>query len=699
MSAYWKVLITLSIRNLFSHWLKTLIVGGLIFFGTALVVVGTALLDTVERSMSKSITSSVAGHLQLYSSKAKDKLALFGGMFMGAEDIGRIPNFEVLKNIVEKVPNVEAVVPMGLDLASVTGGNDIDRLTTELREAVKEGRWDRVDVISEQLRQIGAQIKGELSARFSISSKPEEITANIAFLDKLATPELWQGLHDPNPEPVFQFIETKIAPLSTEGLLIYLRYLGTDVEQFKQRFDRFKVVKGESIPSGRRGFLFNDKFYEDQIKHKVARDLDKLNTEVTQNKKTIAEDPLLKSLAEQVSKQQRRITYQLEPGERAHVEADLRGLLKEQDPKLSLEELVTRFLTVDDSNIQERHAFFYAKIAPKVDLYQVKVGDVMTIRAFTRSGYLKAVNVKVYGTFKFEGLEKSDIAGGHNIMDMLTFRDLYGLMDDTRRRELDEIKASAGVKDVDRATAEEDLFGEASGTVGSQAATGFDEFEGAKLTGERERMEALMNQVFDQKMIDDGVALNAAVILKDPKKQGETQTAIEAAMTANKLDIQVTDWQTAAGIVGQFIYVIRGVLYIAIFVIFLVALVIITNSMVMATMDRVTEIGTMRAIGAQRGYVTTMLLVETVVLGMVAGTMGALAGAGIVGLWMGTVGLPATTDILVFLFAGPRLYPTVALSNVVFAYVVVLVVSLLATMYPARLATRIQPVVAMQGKE
>jgi ABC-type lipoprotein release transport system permease subunit len=94
-----------------------------------------------------------------------------------------------------------------------------------------------------------------------------------------------------------------------------------------------------------------------------------------------------------------------------------------------------------------------------------------------------------------------------------------------------------------------------------------------------------------------------------------------------------------------------------------------------------------------------MLLVETVVLGMVAGTMGALAGAGIVGLWMGTVGLPATTDILVFLFAGPRLYPTVALSNVVFAYVVVLVVSLLATMYPARLATRIQPVVAMQGKE
>ncbi|MFO0728554.1 MAG: FtsX-like permease family protein [Myxococcota bacterium] len=696
--SYWRVLVTLSLRNLLTHRIKTLVVGGLIFFGTALVVLGTALLDSVELSMSRSITSSLAGQLQIYSKKAKDKLALFGGAFMGAEDIGRIPSIEALKETALKVDNVEAVVPMGLDMASITGGNDIDRLTTELRAAVKAEQWDRAEVLIGQMRQISVGLKEELTARLKISSKPEEISTNIANLDSLQGPALWEALHGPNPEPTYQFLETKIAPLSTEGLLIYIRYLGTDIEEFKHRFDKFKVVKGSEIPKNQRGFLFNDKFYEDHIKHKVARDLDQLFEALTEKKKTIATDPALKTIADQVAKQQRRITYELEPAKRPILEEKLRTLLKLPDPALKLEDLVTRFLTVDDSNLVERHKFFYDVIAPMVELYQVKVGDVLTITAFTRSGYLKSVNVKVYGTFKFDGLDKSELAGGHNIMDLMTFRDLYGFMDDARLKELADIKASAGVKDVNRATAEEELFGEGAGTVKSDTATGFDEFEGAKLTGERERMDALMKQVFDQRAIDDGMALNAAVILKDPKKLWETKKSLEAALAAAKLDVQVIDWQTAAGIVGQFIWVIRAVLYIAIFIIFLVALVIINNSMVMATMDRVTEIGTMRAIGAQRAYVMWMFLVETLVLGFIAGTLGAGAGAGLVTM-LGHNGIPAATDVLVFLFGGPKLYPAFSVGNLSFAFVVVMLVSLVSTLYPARLATRIQPVVAMQTKE
>ena len=48
---------------------------------------------------------------------------------------------------------------------------------------------------------------------------------------------------------------------------------------------------------------------------------------------------------------------------------------------------------------------FYELIAPVIDLYAIDVGEVMTVRAFTRSGFLKSVNVKVYGIFRFKGLE------------------------------------------------------------------------------------------------------------------------------------------------------------------------------------------------------------------------------------------------------------------------------------------------------
>ncbi len=89
------------------------------------------------------------------------------------------------------------------------------------------------------------------------------------------------------------------------------------------------------------------------------------------------------------------------------------------------------------------------------------------------------------------------------------------------------------------------------------------------------------------------------------------------------LSMKVVDWQKAAGLVGQFILVIRGVLYVAILIIFVVAVVIINNSMVMATMERVTEIGTMRAIGAGRRLVLIMFMLETMVLGGLAGLLGA----------------------------------------------------------------------------
>jgi ABC-type lipoprotein release transport system permease subunit len=94
-----------------------------------------------------------------------------------------------------------------------------------------------------------------------------------------------------------------------------------------------------------------------------------------------------------------------------------------------------------------------------------------------------------------------------------------------------------------------------------------------------------------------------------------------------------------------------------------------------------------------------MFFAETLALGILAGTLGALAGAGFVG-WLGSVGISANNqDILIFLFGGPRLFPTVSLGNLVFAFCVVVIVSVASTLYPARLATRIQPVVAMQAKE
>jgi ABC-type lipoprotein release transport system permease subunit len=699
--SYWWVLTVVSLRNIVAHRVKSLVVGLLVALGVFLVITGTALLDSVEDSMSKSVTSSLAGHVQLYSADARDDLALFGSMMMAQEDIGRIESFEALRQVVEPLANVEAVVPMGIDFASVTSGNEVDKLADRLRTAVANDDKRAIRDIRAQLALIVGALRKETEAAMAIAQNPEEVQARIPILDRVVSDEFWDRTLDDTPELAIQHIESKVAPLFRDGLQVYLRYVGTDLEKFRKHFDRFEIVKGQVVPPGRRGFLFADRFYETQVKHKVARDLDKIYEWVVREGKHIDEDKMLGALVRQIRGQYRRITQQLRPDDAELLRQDLSKLLGASMEDLDV--LLERFLSVDDENIETRYRYFYEHIAPKLELYQIPLGQPMTIRAYTRSGYLKAINIFVYGTFNFRGLETSDLAGAANLMDIASFRDLYGLMSERRREELQTIKASvqaqtlAQPEDVEAA-----FFGNNGIDVEAQAPPDesvFDEFASGKLRPAEEARSASIQEILSTRDINEGVALNAAVVLKNTKTLEATKIRIEEALAQTGFRIKAVGWAEAAGIVGQFITVIRIVLYAAISIVFLVALVIINNTMVMATLERTTEIGTLRAIGAQRGVILCMFLLETVVLGFIAGGLGACLGAAFIA-WLGHVGIPAgTQDVLVFLFGGPRLYPGFGASNVLLALTSILLVSLASTLYPARMASRIQPVVAMQGKE
>lgn len=688
-----RMLVLLAFRNLFSHRVKTAIVGLILVFGTLLVVMGTALIDSIERAMERSITSSVGGHLQVYSAKGKDDLALFGSMIMGQDDIGRVDDFSKLKQALSDVPGIEAVVPMGIDLASVTAPGELEAALEQLRAAVREGDPARRAELSARVKELLGQMLEERKNSAAIASDTTELEEEMARIERGRSDALWADF-EARPLEVLEFLDTKVAPLGEEGRMMYFRYLGTDVDQFVDHFDRFEIVKGERIPPHTRGFMFNDRFYERSVKHRVARRLDWLERELHEKGRTIAEYPGLDARVRRLSRQYRRITYQLDPDEAELLTTKLKAFLPQV--KGDLPELLSAFLTVTDENFDERYAWFYEHIAPLIDMYAIDVGDVMTIRAYTRSGFLKAINIKLYGVFRFKGLEKSDLASGHSLVDMLTFRELYGLMTEAKQAELEDIRAEVGIEEVSADEAEMAFFGEDDAVVSEAEDTGFDEFEGVDLKTKAAMVDVAAE--FSPQEVEQGLALNAAIVLEDRDRIEETKAAVEAALDRAGLEMKVVTWQEAAGLVGQFILVIRGVLYVAILIIFVVAIVIINNSMVMATMERVTEIGTMRAIGAQRGVVLAMFMLETLVLGALAAVLGGALGVAVIEYWSAN-GLEAPSNELIFLFGGPELFPDISPANVVTGFVVIILVSLISTLYPAFLATRIQPVSAMRDQE
>jgi hypothetical protein len=451
--------------------------------------------------------------------------------------------------------------------------------------------------------------------------------------------------------------------------------------------------------------------YDEQIKLKAARRLDKIKEGIDSQGESIAQTPDLARMVRENVSQVREILLQLDAAKTTDFRAKLQRELGSKETDVG--KLLAAFFQTDDQNFHRRYDFFYRELAPSLELYRVRIGDTLTIKAFTRSGYVQSVNVPVYGTFQFQGLEKSTLAGALNLMDLVSFRELYGFMSGEKLAEVQALQKAAGARDVSRENAEAELFGIKSEEAPPDKAPGKTARKieatttpgvapvmrdlGETLGGKLQREEA-RSRVFPPGEVETGVVLNAAVILKDAAKIPETMAAIEAQGTKDGLSLKAIDWKSAAGLIGQFIDVARNVLYVAILIIFMIALVIINNALVMATLERVREIGTLRAIGAQRRFILAMLVIEAIVVGAVFGGLGAGLGAVVVSI-IGKIGIPAKSDVWFFFFSGPRLHPFIGTSNVIAAFIIVLLVSAFSSFYPAWLAMRVTPRQAMQEDE
>jgi ABC-type lipoprotein release transport system permease subunit len=694
------LIVRVAFRNLFRSRIN-LLIGAIIFFGTLLLVVGGALLDSLLGAMSRSIVGTVSGHVQIYSARSRDDLAIWPPM--GNEpDLSPLPDFEQLERALSRLPNVKAVVPMGINGSLITSGNTVDLTLEELRGVVRQEKERgstpalaaKRQSLEEHVRQIVRVLHDDLSRATEMMTAESRDPEAAAAVERASSDAFWRDF-DRDPYGALEFLENKVAPQLPDGDLIQLRYVGTDLDGFARSFDRMEIVDGTAVPAGHRGMLLSKFTYEQFLKLKTARRLDLMKEAIDTGSK-IATDPTLQRFVRENRSQTREILLQLDRINTEQAVARLRAFLGRTGG--TLEELLSAFFDVDDANFQQRYDFFYRQLAPLLELYRLKPGDVLTITAFTRSGYVQSLNVPVWGTFQFKGLEKSPLAGNISLMDLVSFRELYGYLSADKRSEIEALKKEAGAKEVDRSRAEEELFG-SSRKVVAQATPGLiDEKESFQGSAAELRRKDLAVRVYDQADIGRGVVLNAAVILKDPRQLEHSLREINQLSEREQLGIKAISWQQAAGLLGQFVGVARLVLYIAVLIIFVVAMVIINNAMMMATLRRTAEVGTMRAIGAQRSFVLSMVLAETLTLGMVFGLLGAAAGVGIVAL-LGSYGIRATADVMYFFFSGPRLYPHLTPGTVVGALIIVVVVSALSTLYPAFLAARVPPVRAMQTDE
>lgn len=161
--------------------------------------------------------------------------------------------------------------------------------------------------------------------------------------------------------------------------------------------------------------------------------------------------------------------------------------------------------------------------------------------------------------------------------------------------------------------------------------------------------------------------------------------------TGQKLD--VSTWEDELSFLTWILVALKGLQTILLFVLLVIVIVGILNTLAIAIRERTREIGTLRAIGMQRRKVLELFLLEMLLLGVLGSVGGALSAAALSAA-LNAAHVPVPEAFLMFLMQD-HLRLLVTPGIVLWSAVFVTAVTAVAAIYPSWKASRLAPVTAM----
>jgi len=197
----------------------------------------------------------------------------------------------------------------------------------------------------------------------------------------------------------------------------------------------------------------------------------------------------------------------------------------------------------------------------------------------------------------------------------------------------------------------------------------------------------------------DALALTDAgawsfILLKAKEGQAAAlQRELRHAFSAQP-EFRVLSWRSAAGSTALAMFAVQMVFYIGLGFVAMGAVLVIMNALVISVLERSSEIGTMRSLGAPAGFIRGLFVAESMMLTTGAAVLGLLLGLLFVSL-IQKAGFNLSNPLLVSLFGGSTLRLRITLFSALLHLALAMAVGALAWIYPVALAMRVQPLTAM----
>ncbi len=311
----------------------------------------------------------------------------------------------------------------------------------------------------------------------------------------------------------------------------------------------------------------------------------------------------------------------------------------------------------------------------------VGVNDAIIVTSFSPFG-IKIREVKVKGIFRFNN--SNEILNGIGFIDAETLRGLLGMNltvsseINLEENEIELISLELNEENIDNLFSRDIIIEEKNSVFTDLSLnTSMSEITVGKI-------ENIIHGSWHFILIKLKNVNNLDLVIND----------INNFIKENNLSLIADDWLGGAGAIGRFAYVIQFFFNIIIIIISVVAVIIIMNTLVISIIERINEIGTMRAMGAGKGFIMKLIVLENIIISGVFGIIGIITGSLII-LVLNLTGIAAPNIFFEILFGGKILYPQISLNIISNAMAIILGISILSSIYPVIIALRIQPVKAM----
>jgi putative ABC transport system permease protein len=287
-----------------------------------------------------------------------------------------------------------------------------------------------------------------------------------------------------------------------------------------------------------------------------------------------------------------------------------------------------------------------------------KPGDAVTLLSINDGGSVNAVPSRIIGVYKPKYY--SNVFNYINFLDIKSYSRLYNFTG------VDASSMPASFNEALASESDDAIFGLATSSV-----------------GELDTKNLVTQELSGYTMIAVRLKKGAEyqIFTEELKKQG--------------FAVKTASWKEASGFFAYIAAIIQGIIYAATFLVFLVVVFILMNTLIISVLERTAEIGTLRAMGAEKSFIAAEFLLESFLLNCVAALVGMAVSIVIIIAIGNTIVLP---DIMQqYLVGGGPLRLLLSPRPFIEAFAIIIMVSLLATLYPIRVATSVTPLKAMSG--